>query len=464
MQGCKKDNTPNPYQEVNDWILDNMKLVYLWNTHIPSKTNKTQKPDVYFESLKYKDDRYSFIHDNFMELIGSLTGINIEAGYEFDLASIKNSSDIFGYITYIKPGTPAESAGLKRGDFFLEINNTQMTVSNYRTLLQEMSKPHTLRLAKIEENKIYPTNNVSIPAVIPYKENPILLDTIYNIKDKKIGYFVYNFFARDSEDLGIAYEKELNNLFGNFISKGIDELIVDLRYNMGGTVISALALASMISNRSSTDIFGYEEYNSILNLYFASMYGADHNIMYFLDHIERINKNDIIVEQVPINKLSELNRVYIIVSGQSASASELLINGLRPYMGNDNVVLIGETTVGKNVGSTIIYEDDPVKQKKNTWGMLPIIVKLSNSQHFSDYANGFKPNVEIHEFELEMKPLGDTDELLLSTTLDIIFGTYTPQSKNVRTRVEIINSSRDRIPARQNMYIDLFHKRIPNHY
>ena len=440
-QGCRKDPELEPeqeqeqenlYQEINDWIFDNLDTYYYWNTQMTAGVSKRLSPDKYFETLLYEGDRFSWIQDDFQELLASLMGVNTEAGYDFDLMLMsENSSDVIGYITYVKRGTPAEKAGLKHGDYFLEINNTQLTTDNYRKLIQEMFNPHTLGLADIEGNVILGIINVPL-SVIEYKENPILLDTIYHIQSRKIGYFIYNFFARDSEEYGIAYEKELNNLFLKFKTEGIDELIVDLRYNSGGATSTAMALANMIANRSSTDVFSYMEFNSTLDAYYR------------------------VVERVAINKLSGLHRVYMIVSDRTASASELLINGIRPYMGDNNVVLVGWTTAGKNVASFTIYEEDPVKQKTNNWGMQPIVCKMTNSQNKADFENGLKPDVQIHETqELVMKPLGDTNELLLSATLDLIFGTSTIKRKNIREKAINVGSSVVLNPARQNMYIDL---------
>ena len=460
-----KDKDPDPVEiqnrKINDWILETMEACYYWNEQIPGKTDKKLSPEKYFESLIYEGDEFSIIYENFAALMALLSGVNIEAGYDFNLFRV-SETDIMGYITYIKPGTPAEKAGLQRGDYFMTINNEEMNVDNINRLYQEMSKSHTLGIADFEESVVY---NVALNVIV-YEENPILLDTVYqDINGKKIGYFVYNFFARDSKDNGIGYEKELNELFGKFSDEGIDELIIDLRYNSGGTIITAMALASMISGRSSDDILGYEEYNSLLSAYFERRDGSDYNKMYFLDYIVRTQGNRT-VETVPVNKLSGLNRVYMIVSQGSASASELLINCLRPYM---PVFLVGETTRGKNVGSSLFYdEDDP----DNDWGMLPIILKLSNRDGFSDYANGFTPDSEdLHELvitegrkqseyelDMDMKPLGDTNERLLAATLDMIFGKQPLKRQNIIAKPEIIGSSIDRFPARKNMYITPSHK------
>ena len=451
MQGCNKDPDPaNDYREINDWILEEMNLYYYWNTKIPRKTNKALHPEDYFESLLYKtEDRFSWIQEDYTELMKYLSGVTTEAGYEFNVFT-PDKILVYGYIAYIKPGTPAEAAGLKRGDIFSAINGTAMTMSNYQSLIGQISEPHTIKKMIYQGGvNTGQTTTVSL-SVIEYEENPILLDTIYNIQTKKIGYFVYNIFARDSKSLGITYEKELNDLFGEYKSQGIDELIIDLRYNLGGAVITSRALASMISNRGKNDVFGYESYNSLISGLLAKEYGPDFNKSTFLDNILRYDNKDNVVETVNINKLTNLNRLYLIVTGHTASASELIINCLRPYM---EVVLVGDSTVGKNVGSITIYEEDEEKQKTNTWGMQPIFSKFENANHFSDYGKGFGPDVEAGELEIGMRELGDIDEIMLSATMNHIFGGKSFHRKNISQKTNIIGSSLDRYPARKNMYL-----------
>ncbi|MDR3245323.1 MAG: hypothetical protein LBT50_02700 [Prevotellaceae bacterium] len=441
------------YKEVNDWILENMQLYYLWNTHIPQKNNKALNPDEYFESLLYRPtDKFSWIQDNFIELLNSLSGVNTEAGYDFNLLRMgENSSDVLGYITYIKPNTPAEAAGLARGDYFISINGSQLNMNNYSSLIAQTSEQHILGIAVISENTIVSTRNITLNVIENYAENPILLDTIYQINDKKIGYFVYNFFARDNGDESVSYEKELNMLFYKFKSANINELIVDLRYNSGGAGITTEALASMISGRSKADVFYYNEYNSIVSQALRSEYGQDYNKNYFADNIEKYNSAGMVTEQTPINCLTGLSKVYFITSNRTASASELLINGLKPYM---DVALIGGTTYGKNVGSLTIYEQDPVKQKTNKWGMQPVVIKVSNAVGFSDFGDGFSPDIEVYEHNSDLiKPLGDTEELMLQTTLNAIFGTSRSQTKAANRIASFIGSSMDKTPARQNLYI-----------
>ena len=102
-----------------------------------------------------------------------------------------------------------------------------------------------------------------------------------------------------------------------------------------------------------------------------------------------------------------------------------MINGLNPYM---DVVLIGSKTYGKNVGSFIVYDyidNKKTKNPNNTWALLPITFGIANSEGFSDYGDGFSPNIELPESLSNLGILGDVNEPLLKKALDVISGTVT---------------------------------------
>ena len=142
-------------------------------------------------------------------------------------------------------------------------------------------------------------------------------------------------------------------------------------------------------------------------------------------------------------------KVYVLTSGRTASASELLINGLKPYM---EVFIIGDTTVGKNVGSISLYEpDDP----KNTWGMQPIITKSYNSLNQSNYSDGFVPDVFNKDNALELFPLGDAQETLLSIAIAEITGTGGRRAlPDHKVHSVLIGSSADLKRGNFNLLID----------
>jgi C-terminal processing protease CtpA/Prc len=116
-----------------------------------------------------------------------------------------------------------------------------------------------------------------------------------------------------------------------------------------------------------------------------------------------------------------LNNIYVLTSGRSASASELLINGLAPYI---NVVQIGDTTYGKNVASITLYDyvdlNNRVKNPNHTYAMQPIVLKSANSSDFTDYGNGLTPDVVLKERSTNLGTLGSSDEPLLALALSQI--------------------------------------------
>jgi len=200
---------------------------------------------------------------------------------------------------------------------------------------------------------------------------------------------------------------EMDQIFANFQSAGITDLILDLRFNSGGAETATNNLASLIGTGvDATKVFTIREYNAKV----TAEIKADPQLGEGFLSVEFLNKAQNIGSQL------QNNRIYILTGTRTASASELLINGLRPYM---DVFLIGNKTVGKNVGSiTLNEENDP----KNTWGMQPIITKSFNSLNQSDYDTGFIPQVLLEDNSLIVYPLGDPRERLLNRALQEITG------------------------------------------
>jgi carboxyl-terminal processing protease len=141
-----KDVADGRYAYVNSWILENMQYWYLWNNELPASTDKNQDPESYFKSLLSADDRFSWIQENYHDLLNSLQGISKEAGYEFVLYREKEGSDnVLMQILYIKPASPAATSGLKRGDVITHINGQQITIQNYHDLLDDIKQDHAVQ-------------------------------------------------------------------------------------------------------------------------------------------------------------------------------------------------------------------------------------------------------------------------------------------------------------------------------
>jgi C-terminal processing protease CtpA/Prc len=216
---------------------------------------------------------------------------------------------------------------------------------------------------------------------------------------------MYNQFAS-------SFDEQLNEVFASFRNEAIDELVLDLRYNRGGSIRSCTYLASLITGQFSNEIFAQEIWNYKLMDYFRQ---NDEERLYnrFTNQISGGNA---------LNSL-QLNRVYILTTDESASASELLINGLKPYI---QVIQIGETTVGKIVGSITVYDyidNEGTKNPNHLYAMQPIVLAIANSEGFADYSQGLSPDITLSEDRKNAGVLGDENETLFAAAIREIVGT-----------------------------------------
>jgi C-terminal processing protease CtpA/Prc len=221
-----------------------------------------------------------------------------------------------------------------------------------------------------------------------------------------IGYIMYNQFVADKSN-------ELNKVFAEFKAEGISDLIIDLRYNGGGSVQNCVELASMITGQFTSEIFAEEQWNNKLIKYLRERFGKESLINRFTSQLSTGET---------ISSLN-LNRVFIITTSESASASELLINGLDSYI---DVIHVGERTVGKNVGSITVYDyidNEQTKNPEHTYAMQPIVLKIANNDGFADYSDGLLPDTDIEEDIKDLGILGDSNERMLKAVIDIITGT-----------------------------------------
>ncbi len=454
VASCKKNTDVTPSgpvtdKEVNDWILENMKTYYYWNDKLPASPDNSLTPDVFFKSLlntynattNPDGDRFSWIQESADELKASLNGETKTDGVEFKLyLRTAGSSDVIGKILYVQKGSPAAQAGLKRGDIFYQINGQTLNTGNYTDLVNSTSDAKTYTLASVDaSNVIVNTTTTKQTTAIVFQANPVFLDSVYTIKGKTIGYFVYNQFATGPTGADDhTYDNQVDAVFARFKTKGVTDLVLDLRYNPGGYVTAAQNLGSLIGKGiDPSKIFYKKEYSKTLTPSLLASYGADWFNGYFLQKTANIGAN--------------LRSLTILTTGGTASASELVINGLRPFM---DVTTIGTTTYGKNVGSiTISDETGRIK-----WGMQPIVTKTFNSLNQSDYSTGFKPAVEVKEYTNEVwKQLGDVNESMLSTAIARITGAGRVAAHTNVPTFEL-GSSIDRKAGGSNMF---FSEKLP---
>jgi len=437
--------------QISDFIWEGLNTYYYWQEEVEALADskledekayaefisQNADPELFFDSLLHPEDRFSWIEEDYVELENSLQGIYASNGVEFGLAyACQDCNEIVGYVQYILEDSDASNKNIKRGDYFTGVNGITLTVGNYRNLLFGDELSYTLNMAdSIDGNLVLNGINVELTKEENFETNPIQISKTIDTNAGKIGYLMYNQFVADKSP-------QLNEVFGNFKSEGIIDLVVDLRYNGGGSVANCIELASMITGQFNGEIFAKEKWNSKLTTYFEERYGAERLIERFVD---------VLSDGESINSLS-LNRVFILTTSSSASASELLINSLSAYI---DVVHIGEKTVGKNVGSITVYDyidNDGNKNPDHTYAMQPIVLKIANKDDFAEYTDGLEPNTAIDEEIKNLGILGDPSEPLLATAISILSGTgkvtpYRSSSKNLRIGNPIVLK-------RQGMHLD----------
>lgn len=463
---CSKDEIPETTEsstpltetknlEVEKFIYRGMNDIYLYKADVPKLaddyfSDNTVKdkylasfnsPEALYDALQSQQDRFSFMTSDYVALERSFQGVATTNGMRFGLTYYGNGNEVLGYVQYVLPGTSAEEKGIKRGDVFTEINGITITGDNYINLLGDGN--YTINLGHIENGYITMSDQTVSLTAVEYSTNPVLISKVLEIEGQRIGYIMYNSFTA-------GYDDELNAGFADLKGQGVTELVLDLRYNGGGSVESAVDLSSMITGQFEGQIFMKEEWNQDYQAYFEANYPE-----YLLNKF-----NNQIRTGETINSLN-LSRVYILTTNRSASASELVINGLNPYI---DVKHVGDTTTGKFQASVTLYDSSNFGRenanKNHTYAIQPLVLKSVNKDGVSDYINGLFPDIPKEESLSNFGVLGDPTEPLLEAAINDILGK--PQTKQFEAvkraerKFKIMGDSEMQKPTYQRMYIDKF--------
>ena len=418
---------------VSQFVYDGLSLFYLWNqdmiNNIPT-ANHTD-PKSYFKSLLHKTDTehsWSWITDNVDELLNDFEGEATDAfGFNpFPLWTDEGRTQLIGFVRYVYPNTPASEAGIVRGNVISKINGENITLSNYTTLY---GANRETTFTVLDQDFTNPRDIKITPK--SFATDPVLFSKVYEINGKKIAYLFYTGYRSN-------YNNSLYKIFSEFKRASVTDLVLDLRYNPGGSVASAVYLASLIApevvvkNKSPFSIMSYNKFINDV---------AKKNNWDVTDNLGEYVSNK---EQNPLGANLNLNKVYILATGSSASASELTTFCLRPYM---SVVHIGEETAGKYTASWTIHGYDkfvkdgqpraqPVydisklsseqKEELRNWAMQPIVGRYTDKDGKDFIKDGaLLPNhpIKTQEYNTETwKPIGDENDYLFAKAISLITG------------------------------------------
>ncbi|TDN81235.1 C-terminal processing protease CtpA/Prc [Salegentibacter sp. 24] len=445
--GENPEETPN--LEIENYLYDAMSIYYVYEADVPELgvnyfatsedknewLSEFESPeDLFRNGLKVPapKDRFSFIVDDYTVLENSQSGISTTTGMDYGLVAY-GETGVFGYVRYIIPGSPADEAGVERGMLFTEIDGESLNRTNYQSLLGRDG--FEISLAQVNDNIISETGETIALTREQITENPVLHTKTLTVDGIKVGYIMYNSFTADFDD-------ELNAAFGELKTQNVDALVLDLRYNGGGSVESAVDLSSMITGQFEGEIFSKQTWNELLQSQFTQE-----------QLVDRFN-GQIRTEEM-INSLG-LSKVYIIGTGSTASASELVMNGLAPYI---NVVHVGTSTVGKFQAAAPLY-DSPnfTREERNPnhkYVIQPLIYESKNADEDAYYEEGLIPDILVEEDIFNLKALGTPEETLLAAALaDITGNRMAIPSVSYDSRFSKIGERGESDVDYQRMYVD----------
>lgn len=403
------------------WLRAYFDEAYLWrdevstvNPSLPaySGNDAYAAMDAYFEALKSTQltdtgkprDRFSFTYAT--DKWNALSSNGQEAGYgiEWRLASTTPPRQI--RVAYVEPGSPAERAGVMRGDELISADNYSADVAsdagvdglNAAMYPEAANAAHSFVFSRAGSGTLTRSLTSAIITKTPVPQARVLSTP----QGKRAGYLVFH-------DHIASAEQPLIDAMRSFQQQGVSELVLDLRYNGGGYLYLASELAYMVAGAARTAGQPFE------TLRYNTRRSSDNRATPFYGTSCLLVGNRCTTEQ-PLPALN-LSRVYVLAQSGTCSASEAIINGLRGV--GVEVVLIGGKTCGKPYGFAA----------KDNCGIsyFPIEFAGVNAQGFGDYADGFEPAASgtsstrfvrgcsvADDFS---RALGDTSESLLASAL-----------------------------------------------
>lgn len=407
------------YSDVNRWMQSYMSTNYLWNEPLANyKPDYSLSYDKFLEAtLDYvdadnhrnRDDGhwadgrreyyYSFIESDAPTSRAAgdkVTG----SGVMFMGATIIDENNNVALLpAMVAPGSPAAKAGIKRGDIITRIGGSRITTSNYQNMADRLYSGNvtvtTFNIESQTENAAVRIEQATFTDPAIYEQKILTLTN-----GKKVGYIAYMGFD-------ISFDEQLIDIFNQFKAQGVSELILDLRYNGGGHVLSSLVLGTLIAGNDKKDqIYNKTTYNAARTA--KGEYGE-----YKIGNPQTPERNYTKITNA-LNASLGLKTIYVIGTEDTASASELIINGLRGL--DITVNLIGTTTNGKNVGM------EAISRRFGNYEFLfaPITFYSQNAKGFKDYANGFTPDLVLDETEYFYGDFGSTEDPLIGKTIEWI--------------------------------------------
>lgn len=374
---------------------------YYWNENVPQYLDITRfnTPYEVFERFRHQDDRFSVVLNNYSEVNRLFNNEYLTDGLDLELYRDKyNHDNLVAMVKYVYDNSPAAESGITRGCVIKAVDGTTLTKSNYSNLLNQNGYTLTYTKIQLVDNKLEYNGEEFTSPYITKREmniNSVLQVSTHQVGSHNIGYFLYDSFDDDTISV--------KNAIKELADQQITDLVIDLRLNGGGYVTTLDCLASMLVPRGNEgNVFLYDDMNKTLTNYYKK-----ENLPTF----STFSKQD---THLNIDKL------YVLTSKNTASASEELISGLSAYM---DVTIIGDTTYGKFTSNLLLNDEDDQGTDDDgidysEWAVYLVVACCKNSKGEMNFKNGFVPDYYLKDSYAE--PLGNENEELFAKAISLI--------------------------------------------
>lgn len=409
LAACRKDapvappapTGPVTQAEINAWMLDSMRYFYLWNQELPAKADTALLPQPYFYSLLHQPDPFSYLY-NPDDPATVATSLYRNYGLDISVVQLPGTAAPVGVVKLVASGATLAKSKFSRGSYISRINDVPLTPDNAGELIARVLGEKKGRFTPATRSNNGFTDEAAVELTFAYPaESPVNVQ-LFTAAGKKVGYLYYNTFAD-------RYNTDLINIFRNFVSNGVSELILDLRYNTGGSIAAAALMTALIAD-------GVSEGSAFIQLSGNNRLGSYK--MTFGETLAVPESGSPISFSALLPARLRLPRVYVLTGHQTISAAELVINNLKPYT---NVIQVGATTYGKDKGAIVIR--DQRSPKRIPWVMQPITYRLANANGQGGYTAGIPPQYAVDEMAVQPLPaIGAASDALIAKALALISG------------------------------------------
>lgn len=405
---CTKDDYKEeltPVQLANKFVLDYGELYYLWNDKVDY--NKSYKsytdPFELFNSVIYSElDEWSYLTDDAQALFEEYEGVETTYGYRLSVIYFSDIKEYAAVVNFVYPNSPAQKAGLKRGDLIYLIDGAPITLSNYMNLYYSSSMVVELGILDQKKGEIKQSGKTFDLTAVKMELDAVNAYKIVEEGGHKIGYICYTDYVASSH-------KKMGQICNEFKSEGVTDVVLDLRYNLGGASTSASFISSLFAPRANVanqDIFLREIWNQFLTNYWISQ---GETLSQEFDHFA-------------LEYNMDLDRIFILTTTSTASASEATIVGLQPYM---DVITIGEGTHGKYCAALLLQPLDSkgeVIPEIANWAMSLVAYKFANKDGLTDFTGGLTPDYAVENDLFSTLEFGDPSDPLFAKAIELITG------------------------------------------